>query len=65
MGILIVLLLILALILLTVLPTYLRQRRGGPGAESWEPGETKAERQQRARNFDALDHGDFTGRRGR
>jgi Tfp pilus assembly protein PilX len=60
-----VVLVVLALILLTALPSYLRTRRGtDDSGESWERGESKAERQQRARDFDAVDHGDFTGRRG-
>jgi hypothetical protein len=64
-GILILALLvlaILALILLTVMPSYLRRRRrGGAPSESWELSETKTERQQRVRDFDAVDRGDFTG----
>jgi hypothetical protein len=61
-----VILVMLALILLTVLPSYLRRRlRGGTADESWELDDTKAERQQRVREFDAVDRGDFTGRHGR
>jgi hypothetical protein len=57
---------VLALIRMTVMPSYLRRRRrGGAPSDSWEVSETKAERQQRVRDFDAVDRGHFTGTNGR